>query len=414
MRTTLITLSALLTGYFMLQMSNGLQGTLLAVRGDTEGFDTAAIGLVASGFFLGMIAGSLLAGRLIESVGHVRTFAALASVASAAALVHLVVIHPVVWVGVRMLTGFCFAGLIIAVESWLNASVQDRERGKLLSIYAMVGFAGGATGQLLLDSADPESYTLFVMVSIGLSLALVPIALSRASAPVPQVAQEAPSVARLWRISPFGAVATACAGATIGIFFGLAPVFAQRVGFDASQIAYLMAAGTLGGLIFQFPMGALSDRIDRRWVCIGLALAASCLMIWLSAINRPSFSAALLIALLMGGFLLPTISIAVAHINDRAPPEALFAAAGGVVLVQGIGAASGPFLSGALMDVFGPQGFIIGLGVVQALIVAFALIRIVVQKAIEPEAKSAYTPTPVTPVEGGLQANLLLPDTESR
>lgn len=407
MRRTLLTLSTLLLGFFMLQMSNGLQASLLALRADIEGFGATSTGLVMSGFFVGMSIGSLLAGRLIERVGHVRTFAALASVASATALMHLVVISPIAWIIMRGVTGFCFAGLIVAVESWLNASVTSAERGRLLSIYAMVGMAAGAVGQLLLDTAAPESFMLFVMVSIGLSLALVPTALSQAKAPVSDVAQEAPSIRRLWAISPFGAVAMAMTGATIGTFFGLAPVFAQRIGFSASEIAYLMAAATVGGLVLQFPVGSLSDRVDRRWICVSLALAATLTIGTFLQVETPGLLPALGLAALMGGLLFPTTSIVVAHINDRAPPEALLAASGGVVLMQGVGAAAGPFLGGAAMDLFGPRGFLITLSLVQSVIVLFALLRIVVHKGIEPDQKASYAPVSMTPVEGDLQ----LPDT---
>lgn len=403
MTRTLFTLSALLLGYFMLQMSNGLQGSLLAVRADLEGFSATATGLVMSGFFAGMGAGSLLCGRLIERVGHVRTFSALASTASAATLVHLIVIDPVVWIVARSATGFCFAGLLIAVESWLNASITSAERGRLLSIYAMLGMGAGVIGQVLLDSADPQGFMLFVIVSIGLSLALVPTALSQAQAPVPDAAQERPSIRHLWSISPFGTVAMGMCGATLGTFFGLAPVFAQRIGFEPSQIAYIMAAATLGGLVMQFPVGSLSDRVDRRWICIGLALAATLSMGILSQASAQEYAVSLGLAILMGGLLLPTISVVVAHINDRAPPQALLAASGGIVLMQGIGAAAGPFVGGAAMDIFGPRGFLMTLSVAQGVIVVFAVVRLALKQGIEPEAKVSYAPMSMTPVEGDLQ-----------
>jgi MFS family permease len=392
----------LLAGYFMLQMSNGLQGTLLAVRAEIEGFGATAAGLVMSAFFGGMVLGSLFSGRLIERAGHVRTFAALASVASAAALVHLLLVDQIAWIVIRSITGFCFAGLLIVVESWLNASVASRERGRLLSIYAIVGMGAGVVGQLLLDIADPAGYQLFVLVSIGLSLALVPSALSRATAPIPDIAQERPSILRLWAISPFGTVAMAMAGASLGTFFGLAPIFAQRIGFSASEVAYVMAAGTAGAMLLQFPVGVLSDRVDRRWVCIGLAVVASILMAGIARLAVPPLPVALGIALLTGGVLLPTISIVVAHINDRAPPEALLAASSGIVLMQGIGAAAGPFLGGLAMDAIGPRGFLYTLAAAQAVIVIFAFARLVLNKGIEADEKTSYAPVPLTPVEGDL------------
>lgn len=412
MARTLFTLSALLLGYFMLQMSNGLQGSLLAVRADLEGFGATAAGLVMSGFFAGMSLGSLLAGRLIERVGHVRTFSALASVASAAALVHLVLVDPVVWIVVRGLTGFCFAGLLIVVESWLNASVQSHERGRLLSIYAMVGMCAGVVGQLLLDAADPRGFMLFVVVSIGLSLALVPTALSQARAPVAETAQERPSIRLLWSISPFGVVAMAMCGATLGTFFGLAPVFVQRIGFEASEVAYIMGAATFGALVLQFPVGSLSDRVDRRWICIGSALTATVTMALLSRVPVQGFAVSMAIAALMGGLLLPTISVVVAHINDRAPPGALLAASGGIVLMQGVGATLGPFVGGAAMDLLGPRGFLLALSLAQAVIVVFAVLRLVVNKGIEPEARASYVPVSMLPFEGDLQASELVSDDE--
>ncbi|MEQ9241831.1 MFS transporter [Roseovarius indicus] len=407
MKHTLVTLSALLLGFFMLQMSNGLQGSLLALRADIEGFGATAIGLVMSGFYFGMGLGSLLAGRLIERVGHIRTFAALASVASAMAIVHLILIDPVTWVLIRAITGFCFAGLLIAVESWLNDSVASHERGRLLSVYAMVGMAAGVCGQLLLDTAPPESFLLFLVVSVGLSLALVPTALSQANAPVSGVTQQRPSIWLLWQISPFGAVAMAMAGASLGTFLGLAPVFAQRIGFSPSEIAYLMAAATLGALALQFPIGALSDRIDRRWVCISVALTATLTLAYLSRVEAQGFAASLAIAALIGGLLLPTISVVVAHINDRAPADSLLAASGGIVLMQGIGAAAGPFIGGAAMDAFGPTGLLMTLSAAQAVMVLFAVFRLMVNKGIEPEQKTPYAPVPMSAVEGDLQ----LPET---
>jgi MFS family permease len=404
MRHAILTLSSLLLGFFLLQMSNGLQGTLLAVRADLEGFGATLTGLVMSGFFAGMCLGSFLAGRLIQRAGHVRTFAALASVASAASLVHLVFVDPIVWIGVRSLTGFCFAGLIVTVESWLNASVASAQRGRLLSIYAMVGMAAGVTGQLLFNLADPGGYELFVLVSIGLSLALVPSALSQARAPVAEVEQDPPSIRGLWRLSPFGTVAMLMAGATIGAFFGLVPVFAQRIGFGQSEIAVLMAAGTAGGFALQFPLGWLSDRVERRAVCIGLAIVAVALLLFVPRLSVLPLWPSVGVAFVIGGVLLPTTSLVVAHVNDRAPPRLLLAASGGLVLMQGLGAAAGPLVAGAAMEVLGPAGLLYTLAAVQSVIAAFAVARIVANRGVRRAEKGAFAPIPLDPVDGELEA----------
>ncbi|SEN90611.1 MFS transporter [Palleronia pelagia] len=356
MRATNLTLATLLTGFSLLQMSNGLQATLLAVRAGLEGFGGLATGLIMSGFFAGMSIGSLVAPQLIDRVGHIRTFAALASLASAAALMHLAFVDPWIWITVRSLTGFAFAGLIIVTESWLNVSVASSQRGRLLAVYGMVGMAAGAAGQFLLNLGDPAEFTLFVLVSIVMSLALVPISLTRIDEPRTDEAQEPPSVKRLWGLSPYGAVAAALVGASIGTFYGLAPLFAQEIGYTQSRIAALIAAFTIGGLLLQFPFGWLSDRISRRGLGIGLALAGAALMLAVLPLPAPSGPLLLAMGFAIGGLVLPAQAIVIAHVNDRAPGSATLAVSGGLVLMQGLGAALGPLLAGLFMDLIGPRG----------------------------------------------------------
>jgi MFS family permease len=410
MQRAVFTLSSLLLGFFLLQMSNGLQGTLLAVRADLEGFGATLTGLVMSGFFAGMCLGSFLAGSLIRRAGHIRTFAALASIASGAALLHLILIDPIVWIIVRSLTGFCFAGLIVAVESWLNASVASAERGRLLSVYAMVGMSAGVVGQLLFNVADPSGYVLFLLVSIGMSFALVPTALSQASAPASDIEQEPPSVRKLWRLSPFGTVAMLMAGATVGAFFGLAPVFAQRIGFGQSEIAVLMAAATAGGFALQFPLGWLSDRVDRRAVCIAVAALAVAVVLAVPRLSVLPLWPSLAIAFLLGGVLLPTMSLIVAHVNDRAPPHLLIAASSGLVLMQGIGAAGGPLAAGLALDAIGPAGLLYSLAGIQSVIALFAIARLFARRGATKADKTDFSVMPLDPVDGDLDA---YPDNES-
>lgn len=398
-----ITFFFLLLGFALLQMGNGLQGTLLAVRADGEGFSAISIGLIMSGFYIGMSLGSFSGGRLIEQAGHIRVFAALASLGSAAALVHLLLIDPVAWVLVRTVTGFCFAGLIIVVESWLNASATSDNRGTVLSVYAVCSMAAGVLGQFLFTLASPAAFTLFVLVSILMSLALVPISLSRATAPISEGDQESPSIRRLWEFSPFGAIAMLLAGATFGAFFGLAPLYAQRNGFGQSEIAILMAAFTLGGLAFQFPIGMLSDRVNRRMVVIGAAALACLLLIGLAlggtlpkAVIYGAFFA-------IGAAILPAFSVIVAHVNDRAPLTALIAVSGGLILMQGIGAAAGPVVAGGLMERWGPAGFILFIAALQGLTAIYGLARIFIVEGPALNDKTGFTAAPITPVVSELE-----------
>ncbi|MBP0484832.1 MFS transporter [Sagittula salina] len=402
MRASILTLSTLLFGFALMQMGNGLQGTLLAVRAGIEGFGALSTGLIMSGFFAGMSAGSLIAPRLIDRVGHIRTFAALASLASAAALMHLALIDPWVWIVVRSLTGFAFAGLIIVTESWLNASVSSAQRGRLLAVYGMAGMAAGALGQFLLNLGDPATFTLFVLVSIVMSLALVPIALARVEGPLSDEAQEPPSLRRLWALSPYGAVAAALVGASIGTFYGLGPLFAQELDYSQSRIAALVAFFTIGGLLLQFPLGWVSDRVSRRGLGIGLALAGALLMLATIPFPAPPTPVLLAVAFVTGGLVLPAQAIAVAHVHDRAPGSALLAVSGGLVLMQGIGAAIGPLIVGALMDWLGPRGLPLGLALLQGAIALWGLWRVMVRH--DPETRERHAAPPLTPhpVEGDL------------
>src|SRR3984893_5185644 len=274
-RATLPTLLALLLGFGLMQMGNTLQGTLLSIRGGIEGFVPGQIGAVGAGFWVGVLIGSLRGGKLIQRVGHIRAFVALGAVASTAPLLHLLLIDPIAWVVARALTGFCFAGLFIVVESWLNGVATDEARVQILSVYAMAGLLAGIVGQLLLPVTDSTGFRPFCIVAIIIAFALVPIALTRAEAPTHIGASARISLRGLYRQSPLGLVAASLCGVTTSAFFTLGPIFAQQRGLDTRGVAAVMASGTLGGFLMAWPVGWLSDRFDRRFVIIGAALTAT-------------------------------------------------------------------------------------------------------------------------------------------
>ena len=268
-------LPALLLGFWLMQTGNTFQGTILSIRGEIEGFTLAQIGAVGAGFWVGIIIGSLLAARVIRRVGHIRTFAAFGAIAATAPLVHLLVVDPFVWIAARALTGFCFAGMFIVVESWLNAGASSENRGQVLSIYGMTGLVAGVCGQLLLPTTDPAGFRAFCIIACIISLALVPIALTQGPAPAPPGEGSHIGLRRLYRDSPLGVVAGFLSGVTTGAFFTLGPIFAEGRGLGIGQIAIFMASGTVGGFLAAWPLGLLSDRYDRRLVIIGAAAAAA-------------------------------------------------------------------------------------------------------------------------------------------
>jgi MFS family permease len=406
MRSTtspVVTLAFLLLGFALLQMGNGMQSTLLAIRAGIESFSATSTGLIMSGYYVGMCIGSFSASRLIAQAGHIRVFAALASLGSAAALVHLLVIDPLVWITVRTVTGFCFAGLIITVESWLNASSTAASRGRVLSVYAMCSMGANIVGQLILSTADPATFTLFVVVSILMSLALVPISLSRASAPVSDGPQGRPSVRKLWAYSPFGAVAVLLIGASFGAFFGLTPLYAQQIGIPQGQIAYVMASFLAGGLLMQYPIGMLSDRFNRRKVVIVTTGFASLILLIMALMGAMPLWALLSCYVLAGGLILPSHSVVIAHVNDRAPATAMITVAGGLVLMLGMGAATGPVLAGFVMEWLGPTSLLCFIAFLQASICAYGIVRIYLVEDPKAESKTGFTATPIQPIAAELK-----------
>jgi len=381
-------------------MGNTLQGTLLSVRGSIEDFTPTQIGAVGAAFWAGIVLGSLRAGKVIDRVGHTRTFAGLAAIATSASLLHLLVINPTVWVIARALTGFCFAGLFMVAESWLNAAATAQTRGQILSIYGMMGLIAGVTGQLLLPVGDPSGFRLFCIVSMIISLALVPIALSRATAPNLATSGAKISLGRLHRQSPFGVVAAFLCGITTASFFALGPVYAQARGLGTTGIAVFMACGTLGGFAMTWPLGWLSDRMDRRYVIIATAAVAAAVLALLVNVvpeDAPSWMLYACVAV-FGGTIIPTYSIVTAHVNDMVRPGEFVAASGGLLILQGAGASTGPVISGLAMSTFGLVGLpYVAIGA-QALMAAWGVYRIRQRAAPPDEYKEAFVPEPVVPV----------------
>ncbi|MBZ6076747.1 MFS transporter [Microvirga puerhi] len=408
LRNVLPTLLALLLGYGLMQIGNTLQGTLLSVRGGIESFSPTAIGAVGAAFWVGIVFGSLWAGTVIGRVGHTRTFSALAAVAASTALLHLLVVHPVVWIAARALTGFCFAGLFMVVESWLNGSATDRTRGQILSLYGMTGLIAGIGGQLLLPTGDPAGFRLFCIVSIIISMALVPIALSRATAPLHASSEAKINLPRLYVQSPFGIVAAFLCGVTTASFFALGPLFAHEAGLETSGIAIFMACGTLGGFAMTWPLGWFSDRTDRRFVIIAAAgTAAALLLVLLTFVpDKPPVWVLYICVAIFGGSVIPTYSIVTAHVNDMVKPGEFVAASGGLLIVLGAGSSAGPILSGMAMSVFGPRGLVYATVVAQVLMACWGVYRIR-RRAAPPETqKEAFVPEPTVPVGTELVPNI--------
>jgi len=384
---------ALLLGMGMLMLGNGMQGTLLGLRASEEGFSGTVTGLVMSGYFAGFLGGAWLAPLVIRRVGHVRVFAAMASLASVAILVHAMLVTPAVWGAMRILTGFAYSALYIVTESWLNDRATNETRGRLLSIYLVVTFVSMGGGQLTMNLASPRGYDLFLLNAIILSLALVPILLSNNREP-DHGAPEPLSLRRLYRITPLGTVGVFATGMSQGALFGMGAVFARGYDLSVAEVSVFMAALITGGAVLQWPIGRLSDRVDRRKVITAVGLLVALLAAVAVPVAARSNAGLVVMGILFGGTVLPMYSLYVAYTNDHLKPSQMVAASSGLYQVVAVGAILGPSLTGWLMDAAGPAGFLWYFVAVHLAMVVFALYRMTRSEAPAIDEQSAYAPAP--------------------
>ncbi len=395
MREALITIAALLFAAAILLAGNGLQATLLSVRANIDGFTLTQIGFLMSSYYVGFIAGCRYAPRMVARVGHIRTFTALASVASAVALVHALIVDPAFWSVLRLISGFCFAGLHMIVESWINEKATNENRGRVLSIYRIVDLAAVTLGQLLLIVASPTQFALFAITSILISISLVPVALTTSMAPA-RVHVAKLNLNKLFSVSPLASVGCFCVGAANGAFWSIGPVFVQQIGYDVATVATFMSAAIVGGAVSQWPVGLLSDKMDRRIVIISVSILAAASGFFLAEAAAISHSALLAGAAFFGFFAMPLFGLNAAHANDHAEEGEFVAVSGGLFLLYGAGAILGPVLGPVFMGIGGPAALFRYTGGVHCLLAGFGLYRMLRRASPTAAEKSDYVPIPRT------------------
>ncbi|MGB1109199.1 MAG: MFS transporter [Gammaproteobacteria bacterium] len=379
-------------GLAILMLGNGLQGTLTGWRANFEGFSPTVTGLVIMGFSIGFLLGSLITPSLVRGVGHIRVFAAFASLASACILIQILFIDAILWFFMRLVIGICFAGAYVIVESWLNARSDDGSRGRVLSVYMIVTYCGMAGGQWMMMAADPSTKDLFMVASILMSFALVPVLIGRISAPVIEFHRKL-TVTDLLRDAPAGTAALFITAIGQGALFGMSAVYASRNGMDVNQVSLFVSSFILLGALIQWPVGALSDRMDRRFTILLAAMAASLLAtINLAFEFTPNVET--LVFGLMGAASMVIYPLAVAQINDRLEPDQMVGAGGTVALLFGLGSILGPPTMGYLMDALPGSGFFIHLLLVHGLIVAASAVFLYRQKPVPVEEQSHYQAVP--------------------
>jgi MFS family permease len=396
MRPIALSVSSLLLGVALLMLGSGLLSTLVGVELARAGADSTSIGFVMAAYYAGLTVASLKAHVVIAAVGHIRAFAAFASVFSAAALAHAILPSLAFWAVLRLIEGFCMAGLFMCVESWLNDRATPQTRGQLLSFYMITVYGAMGVGQQLLVIDDPAGMLRFIAASILLSLALVPVSLTRMAPPaLPHIRSF--GIRRLWRISPLGIFGTFASGIVTGAIYGLAPVFGERSGFGTAGTALFMTVIILGGMALQWPLGRLSDVFDRRAVVIGLCAAltaTSVAMIGVAGLDGQW--PLLLVTLLFGGLSFTLYPVCVAHTNDHLDRSELVQASGGLILAYSAGATVGPLAAAATMSVAGPSGLFAFIAAGAFSCFAFGLWRTRVRPPVPAEARGPFLALPRT------------------
>ena len=411
---------ALFTGFGMIIISHGFQGNLLGIRAVLEEFNYIATGTMMSGYFIGYFIGANMVPNLVSKVGHIRVFAAFASIASLSALVHAVFVDPFIWTVSRFLTGFSMIGIFIIVESWLNDRATNKTRGKVLSLYMLVTYIGMSMGNLLLNVSSPKNYEPFIMISLLFSIALVPILLTKRKPPTFKKTSSI-KIKELFKISPFGSFSTFCSGFIFSAMLTMLSVYAVTMNLSVFEVSVLLVGVTLAGALFQWPIGSLSDNYDRRLIIIACCLFASVFTVLSIFYSGLSFNNLLdeemlrfnyfavgtgmdktklfVFIILLAGMILPLFSLNLALVNDYIPKEKFVAAGGGLNIIFGLGAIGGPIICSVLMSLFGPNGFFIHLLFFLLVICIFGIFRMTRRK-YEDNPESTFTPLPkdITPL----------------
>lgn len=393
MLRSVLPVRSLLLAIFILMAGGGFMTSFVSVRLEAAGYRAPIIGLVTTAYFVGLTIGSLRVTRVIERVGHIRTFSAVVSLLSASTLAYALGENAAWWTLLRLVDGLCVASVFVCLESWLNERAEPATRGSVLAAYMIALYAGQAVGQYLLN-LEGAALLPFVVASILVSLAVLPVALTRMASPAVG-AQASLSVRRLYTASPLGFVGVAITGLMLGAFYALGAVYAQRQGMALSQTALFMSGVIAGGVALQWPIGWLSDRYDRRRVIVG-ALLGAVGVATLLVLTGPTGPALMALGALFGGLAFSLYPLCVAHTNDHLDAPERVGASGALVLVYAVGAALGPMAGSVAMLLLGPAGLFAWIGGCAAVGLGFALWRQLRRAPVPEDRQQPYQLLPRT------------------
>ena len=365
---------------------NGLQGTFIALRASQEGFSTSLIGFVGAGYSIGFAIGCIYVTRVLRAIGHIRTFSAMAAIASASAIAMVLLIDPVFWFAMRLVAGICFASLFATVESWLNASVTNANRARTLSIYRLVDLGSVTAAQYVIPGVGIGGFEIFAFIAMALSLSLVPISLADRSSPtVPEAIRF--DVKKLWNISPLATVGCIVVGLTNAAFRNLGPIYAHDIGLSVTAIASFMSAGIVGGVVLQYPLGIYSDRLDRRLVILVATFGSALAALYLAFVAGGDEWKNLVGIFVFGAFAMPLYSLCSAHANDHAGEGEHALVSAGMLFFWSCGAIIGPLFASVLLQFFGPQALFLYTAVVLVAFMAYTALRMSARPAVPAGAR---------------------------
>ena len=403
---------ALFLGMSFIMMAYGFQGSLLGVRAVQEEFSLTATGFMMSGYFVGYFLGAATIPSIISRVGHIRVFAAFASLASLVILIHSIIISPFVWFLLRVLTGLSMVCIYTVAESWLNDRSSNKNRGSVLSIYMVILYGSLGIGMFFLNFSSPKNFQPFILVSVITSLALIPILLTKKKPPTFK-SIKAMKLSELYRASPFGMVSSLIYGTIQSALFTLLAVYASSMNFTILEISIVTFLLAVSGAIAQFPVGKISDLYDRRKVTVFSTFGAAIFSLIVILVSRQMYLPGDLATsktwfyiffILFSFCSLPMFSLILAHTNDYISKDKFVAAGAGLQFVFGLGAISGPFLCSIFMDIVGANGFFIFLFFFHTIIGFFGIYRMKIRQSVDnPDSQFVAMPQTITPA--GIELN---------
>ncbi|MBB2904691.1 MFS family permease [Rhizobium sp. RAS22] len=366
---------------------NGLQGTYIALRGISEGFSASTIGVISAAYSIGFALGCISVTRLLRKIGHIRTFATMAAVASAASIAMPLIIHPLFWMLMRFVIGIAVACLFAAIESWINAQVTNSNRARTLSIYRFVDLGSVTLAQYVIAVMGVEGPVVFSLIAIALVLSLVPISLADKSNPAPP--KQIPfNLFAVWRISPLAVVGCVAVGLSMAAFRNIGPIYAEQIGFSVTAIATFMSAGIIGGVVLQYPLGVYSDRYDRRIIILATTAGSVIVGLFLAFFAGTDEWSNIIGVFIFGAFALPLYSLSSAHGNDHAKEGEHAMMSAGLLFFWSVGATVGPLLASVLIDQFGPKALFSYTAAIQIVFIAYTIYRLQVREGVPLEERN--------------------------